>query len=101
MSAGVKGERGPLTARASLRTVRRMITEPQSTPKRPPRSTRRRPAASSRLVVLALLGVGSTLAMACQPAGVPWAPSSEDTGPDSGPDPGTCEYRRDCGRLAR
>jgi hypothetical protein len=86
-----------------------MITEQHSSSTRQPRqarSPRRHPAVSRprpafRLVVLVLLGFATTLsAVACQPAAVPWTPSSEDNGVDTGPDPGTCEYRRDCVRLS-
>ncbi len=46
---------------------------------------------------LLLVLVTATLVVpACLPDPVPWVPTDEDTGPDSGPDPGTCEHRRDC-----
>ena len=43
----------------------------------------------------------SGVVSACLPDPVPWIPTDEDTGPDSGPDPGTCEDRRDCAPVVK
>ncbi len=48
-----------------------------------------------------MLLVVSGVVPACLPDPVPWMPSEEDTGPDSGPDPGTCEDRSDCGQVVK
>ena len=54
-----------------------------------------------RCRLVAVLLVVSGVVPACLPDPVPWMPSEEDTGPDSGPDPGTCEDRRDCGQVVK
>lgn len=53
--------------------------------------------------VLRVLGpVAVAAAMtACLPDPAPWVPTDEDLGPDSGPDPGTCEARHDCGPVVK
>ena len=50
---------------------------------------------------VAVLLLASGVVPACLPDPVPWMPSDEDTGPDSGPDPGTCEDRRDCAPVVK
>jgi hypothetical protein len=50
------------------------------------------------VLLLAALLCTCTLS-ACLPEPPPGPPSTEDTGVDSGPDPGTCEARRDCNAV--
>ncbi|MDQ2677187.1 MAG: hypothetical protein M3Y51_00475 [Actinomycetota bacterium] len=63
---------------------------------------RHRSRALLRRCRLALVLVLATEAVtACLPLAEPWIPTDEDTGPDSGPDPDTCEYRRDCSPVVK
>lgn len=57
---------------------------------------RRRAAVHRGIGIALVLSVATGASSACLPGPVPWTPTEEDTGPDSGPDPGTCEFRRDC-----
>ena len=65
------------------------------------RTTRRCGRTPFRARGIALLLLMSSALCACLPDAVPWAPTEEDTGVDSGPDPGTCEHRGDCGPVVK